>query len=75
MPSDHQPAADALTVAVLGILRKTEAYLQQRLDDRQSAEMLSGLEVQESDWGAWVDAGGDLPTEQGRNSDQAGRER
>jgi len=60
MQSSHQPASHSFTAALLRILQKTEAMLQRRLDDQETADMLAGLEMQDSDWGAWVEAGGDL---------------
>lgn len=66
MQAQHQPASHAFTVALLRILQKTEAMLQRRVGgaapmvDDNAPDSLDGLEVQDSDWGAWVEAGGDL---------------
>ncbi|MDN3922020.1 hypothetical protein [Roseateles violae] len=64
----HKPAAHAFTASLQRILQRTEALLQRRPNGPTFAEtpadddsdMLAGLEVCDSDWGAWVEAGGDL---------------
>lgn len=67
MQSNHQPENHAFTSALVRILQRTETMLQRRLDgggrateEPEHEDMLAGLEVQDSDWGAWVEAGGDL---------------
>lgn len=67
MQSNHQPTSHAFKASLVRILQRTESMLQRRIDgDRQApaepeaGDMLAGLEVQDSDWGAWVEAGGDL---------------
>lgn len=67
MPSNHEPASHAFSSALVRILQRTESMLQRRLDggwrapeEPEPEDMLAGLEVQDSDWGSWVEAGGDL---------------
>jgi hypothetical protein len=68
MQSYHQPATHSFTAALLRILERTEAMLKRRIEgqdlpvihDEDRLDTLTGVEVQDSDWGAWVEAGGDL---------------
>ena len=63
MQFDHQSASHIFTTALLRILERTEAMLKRRADALAltlEPDSLAGLEVQDSDWGAWVQAGGDL---------------
>lgn len=64
--AQHQLAAHTFTEALLRILQRTEVLLQRRVEaDAKRRELLPVAEVQDSNWGAWVDAGGDLLMGQG----------
>ena len=55
----HPPATHAFSSVLLHILQKTEVLLQRRIECGERAEyehMLDGLEVQDSDWAAWIKA-------------------
>lgn len=67
MQYTHQPASRAFKTMVGRILQRPESVLQRRNDcdkqapgDPETEDMLAGLEFEDSDWEAWVEAGGDL---------------
>ena len=63
MQFNHQPASHAFTSALLRLLQRTEVMLQRRVDVQALAlepDDMSSVEVQDTDFYAWLEAGGDL---------------
>ena len=64
MQFNHQPASLGFTAALLHIVQRTELVLKRKIEsDSQKAqinELLAGLDVQDADLDAWLEAGGDL---------------
>jgi hypothetical protein len=76
MQSDQQPASHLFNAALLKILQRTETLLQRRSGGQdlpkealdEWPDTLASVEVHDSDWESWVQAGGDLLTGNGAKS-------
>jgi hypothetical protein len=53
MQVQHQPASHVFSIALVGLLQRTEALFQRRIEARERAADLQGIEVRESTWSEW----------------------